>query len=138
MMVDTDNTAQINIAIVSARLTTTVRAVMSEADSARQLAYIMAATPFGTVTENVQKQVPNSAWSPDQLDPNDPPEFIEVQEWVTRPATPEEAAIGYSQWVINDLSAKAFAWDQQRAAAAAAAEVPPITPIKPPGPVPGE
>lgn len=137
-MADPENTAQIDIAIASRRLTTTVQAVMSETDSERMIAYIMAATPCGTVTENVQKQVPNPAWSPDQPDPNDPPEFIEVQEWVSRPATPEEAAIAYSEWIINDLSAKAFAWDQQRAAAEAAANVPPITPIKPPAPVPGE
>jgi hypothetical protein len=77
----------------------------------------MAATSFGTVTENVV--------SPDG----------ESQSWVTRPATPEEAITTYAESVMNSILQQAYQWDQQRAAAEAAANVPPITPIQPPAPV---
>lgn len=130
--------AIVNYGVVSPDLTLTVQMELSDADSARIVAYLMAATPYGTVTENVQKEVPNPAWSPDQPDPNDPPPTILVQEWVTRAATPTEAITAYAESVMNTVLQQAFQWDQQRAAAAAAAEVPPITPIKPPGPVSGE
>jgi hypothetical protein len=130
--------AIVNYGVISPTLTLDVQMELSDADSERIVAYLLAATPYGTVSENVQKEVPNPAWSPDQEDPNDPPEFITVQEWVTRPATPEEALTAYAESVMNSVLGAAFAWDQQRAAEAAAAAVPPITPISPPHPVPGE
>jgi hypothetical protein len=130
--------AIVNYSLKSTALNVAVEMELSDTDSERNLAYLMAATPYGTVTENVQKEVPNPAWSPDQEDPLDPPEFILVQEWVTRPATPEEVLIAYGEGTMNALNQASFAWDQQRAAEAAAAAVPPITPISPPHPVPGE
>lgn len=128
--------ALVNYGVVSPNLTLTVQMELSDADSERIVAYLMQATSFGTVTENVQSTVPNPAWSPDQPDPNDPPEFIEVQQWVTRPATPEEAVTAYAESVMNGILQQAFQWDQSQAAQDAAANVPPITPIKPPAPVP--
>lgn len=128
--------ATVNYSVTSPSLSTAVQMELSDADSERMIAWVMAATPYGQVTENVQRQEPNPAWSPDQPDPNDPPEFIMVQEWVTRPATPEEALIAYAQSLMNDSLTQAYAWDQQRAAAEAAANVPPITPVVPPTPVP--
>ena len=128
--------ALVNYGVVSPSLTLTVQMELSDADSERIVAYLMAATSFGSVTENVQSEVPNPAWSPDQKDPDDPPEFIQVQAWVTRPATPEEAVTAYAESVMNDILQQAFNWDQQIAAADAAANVPPITPVKPPAPVP--
>jgi hypothetical protein len=128
--------ALVNYGVVSPSLTLTVQMELSDADSERIVAYLMAATSFGSVTENVQSEVPNPAWSPDQEDPNDPPEFIQVQAWVTRPATPEEAVTAYAESVMNDILQQAYNWDQQKAAADAAANVPPITPVKPPAPVP--
>jgi hypothetical protein len=130
--------ALVHYGVQSPDLTLDVQMELSDADSARVVEYLIAATPYGTVTENVQSQTPNPAWSPDQEDPLDPPEFIATQAWVTRPATPEEALTAYAESVMNDVLGQAFAWDQQRAAAAAAAEVPPITPVVPPHPVPGE
>jgi hypothetical protein len=130
--------AIVNYGVQSPDLTLDVQMELSDADSARVVEYLLAATPFGTVTENVQKEVPNPAWSPDQEDPLDPPEYILVQEWVTRPATPTEALTAYAESVMNTIVNDAFLWDQQRAAAAAAAAVPPITPVSPPHPVPGE
>jgi hypothetical protein len=128
--------ALVNYGVVSPSLTLTVQMELSDADSERIVAYLMAATPYGTVTENVQSEVPNPAWSPDQPDPLDPPEFIQVQSWVTRPATPEEAVVAYAESVMNSILQQAYNWDQQQAAAEAAANVPPITPIQPPAPVP--
>jgi len=130
--------ALVNYGVVSPSLTLTVQMELSDADSERIVAYLMAATSFGSVTENVQSEVPNPAWSPDQEDPNDPPEFIQVQAWVTRPATPEEAVTAYAESVMNSILQQAYNWDQQKAAAEAAANVPPITPVKPPAPVPPE
>ncbi len=128
--------ALVNYGVVSPSLTLTVQMELSDADSERIVAYLMAATSFGTVTENVITDIPNPAWSPDQEDPDDPPEFIQVQAWVTRPATPEEAITAYAESVMNDILQQAYNWDQQQAAAEAAANVPPITPIQPPAPVP--
>jgi len=130
--------ALVNYGVVSPSLTLTVQMELSDADSERIVAYLMVATPYGSVTENVQSKVPNPAWSPDQPDPNDPPEFIQVQAWVTRPATPEEAVTAYAESVMNGVLQQAYNWDQQQAAAEAAANVPPITPVKPPAPVPPE
>jgi hypothetical protein len=129
--------ALVHYGVTSPELTLDVQMELSDADSARVVEYLIAATPYGTVTENVQSQTPNPAWSPDQEDPENPPEFIATQAWVSRPATPEEALTAYAEAVMNDVLGQAFAWDQQRAAAAAAAEVPPITPVVPPHPVPG-
>lgn len=128
----------VNYGVVSPDLTLTVQMELSDADSARIVAYLMAATPYGTVTENIQKEVPNPAYSPDQPDPNDPPPTILVQEWVGRPATPTEAITAYAESVMNGVLQQAFQWDLARAAQEAVANVPPFTPIKPPAPVPGE
>jgi hypothetical protein len=128
--------ALVNYGVVSPSLTLTVQMELSDADSERIVAYLMQATSFGTVTENVITDIPNPAWSPDQPDPNDPPEFIQQQAWVTRPATPEEAVVAYAESVMNSILQQAYNWDQQQAAAEAAANVPPITPIQPPAPVP--
>jgi len=129
--------ALVNYGVTSPDLTLNVQMELSDADSARVVEYLMAATPYGTVTENVVSQQPNPAWSADQPDPLDPPEYIEVQSWVSRPATPTEALTAYAEALMNTVLQQAFQWDQARAAAAAAADVPPITPIAPPAPVPG-
>ena len=128
--------ALVNYGVVSPQLTLNVQMELSDADSERIVAYLMAATPAGTVTENVIQDIPNPAYSPDQPDPNDPPEFIQQQAWVTRAATPEEAITAYAEGVMNSLLQSSFQWDQQQAAQEAASKVPPITPISPPTPVP--
>lgn len=127
----------VDYSVTTPDLKLSVQMELSDADSARVVEYLMTATPFGTVTENVVQDVPNPAWSPDQEDPNDPPEFIQQQAWVTRPATPEEAVTAYAESLMNTVLQQAFQWDQQRAAQDAASKVPPITPITPPHPVPG-
>lgn len=127
--------AFVNYGVVSPTLTLTVQMELSDADSARVVNYLMQATSFGTVTQNVQKEVLNPAWSADQENPLDPPEFITVQEWVSRPATPEEAVTAYAESVMNGVVQQAYQWDKQVAGQEAANSVPPITPVKPPAPV---
>ena len=58
--------ALVNYGVVSPSLTLTVQMELSDADSERIVAYLMAATPYGSVTENVITDIPNPAWSPDQ------------------------------------------------------------------------
>lgn len=128
--------ATVTYSVTSPSLSTAVQMELSDTDSERMIAWLMAATPYGSVTENVIRDVPNPAWSPDQPDPNDPPEFIQEQSWVTRPATPEEALVAYAQGLMNSSLQQAYQWDQQQAAAEAAGNVPPITPVVPPTPVP--
>ena len=128
--------ATVTYSVTSPSLSTAVQMELSDTDSERMIQWLMAATPYGSVTENVISDVPNPAWSPDQPDPNDPPEFIQEQSWVTRPATPEEALVAYAQSLMNTSLQQAYQWDQQQAAAEAASNVPPITPVVPPTPVP--
>ena len=118
----------VDYSVTTPDLKLSVQMELSDADSARVVEYLMTATPFGTVTENVVQDVPNPAYSPDQPDPNDPPEFIQQQAWVTRPATPEEAVTAYAESLMNTILQQALQWDQARAAQEAAAAVPP-TPL---------
>lgn len=118
--------------VTSPDLNLDVKMELSDADSQRIMTYLVAGSPYGTVTENVQSQVPNPAWSPDQPDPLDPPEYINVQSWVTRQATPEEAAKAYATAVMNSLLADTLNWEKVQAGTSAANNVPPITPVEPP------
>lgn len=124
--------ANIYYGVTSPSLNLDVQMELSDADSQRIMTYLVAGSPYGTVTENVQSQVPNPAWSPDQPDPLDPPEYIDVQAWVTRQATPEEAAKAYATAVMNSLLADTLAWEKVQAGTDAANNVPPITPVAPP------
>ena len=128
--------AIVNYSVTSPSLSTAVEMELSDLDSERMIQWLMATSPYNTVSENVIVDVPNPAWSPDQPDPLDPPEFIQQQSWVTRPATPEETVIAYAQSLMNTSLQQAYTWDQQQAASNAAANVQPITPIIPPTPVP--
>ena len=125
--------ANIYYGVTSPSLNLDVQMELSDADSQRIMTYLVAGSPYGTVTENVQSQVPNPAWSPDQPDPLDPPEYIDVQAWVTRQATPEEAAKAYATAVLNSLLADTLNWEKVQAGTEAANNVPPITPSVPPG-----
>lgn len=124
--------ANIYYGVTSPSLNLDVQMELSDADSQRIMTYLVAGSPYGTVTENVQSQVPNPAWSPDQPDPLDPPEYIDVQAWVTRQATPEEAAKAYATAVLNSLLADTLNWEKVQAGTDAANNVPPITPVEPP------
>lgn len=108
----------------------TTQIELSETDSVRTMGYLMSpASGYGTVTENVQTQEKNPVWSAGQKDPDDPPEFITVQAWVTRPATPEEAAQNFAKATLATLLNQTVAWEKSEAAKAAAETIPPITPV---------
>lgn len=105
---------------------------LSESDSVRTMTFLMSpASGCGTVTENVQREVENPAWSPEQENPDDPPQFIAVQEWVTRQATPEEAAKNFANKTLDALLGQTVSWEQSEAARRAAEAVPPIVPVTP-------
>lgn len=98
---------------------------IADSDAPRIMAYLMA-SPYGTVTENVQSEIPDASWSPgeDQTEADRP--MIPVQEWVSRPATPEETAEAYAKSVLASLLSATVSWEKAEAAKAAADGVPPI------------
>lgn len=96
-----------------------------DTDAPRIMAYLMA-SPYGTVTENVQSTIPDASWSPgeDQTEADRP--MIPVQSWVSRPATPEETAEAYARAILSQLLSETVAYEKAQAAAAAANGVAPI------------
>jgi hypothetical protein len=102
---------------------------LSDADSERIVAYLMAATPYGTVTENVITDIPNPAWSPGEDETEADRPTIQTQAWVSRPATPEETAEAYARSVLASLLDATVAFEKAQAAQAAANAVAPIVPV---------
>lgn len=105
----------------------TVSLNIADTDSPRILAWLCSpSSGYGTVTENIQSEVPDPGWSPDEGQTEADRPTILTQSWVTRPATPEEAAQNYARATLNSLFGSTVAWEQSQSAAAAAASVPPI------------
>lgn len=107
----------------------TVALQIADTDSPRILAWLMSPNSgYGTVTENVQSEIPDPSWSPgeDQTEADRP--MIPIQQWVTRPATAEEAAQNYARATLASLLGSTVAWERAEAAAKAAADVPDIVP----------
>lgn len=104
-----------------------------DTDGTRIMAWLMSPNSgYGTVTENIQSEVPDASWSPNEEEGQteaDRP-MIPVQQWVTRPATPEEAATAYANATLNSLLSSTVAWEKAEAAAAAAGQVAPIVPVE--------
>jgi hypothetical protein len=101
---------------------------IADADAPRILAYLMASS-YGTVTENVQSEVPDAGWSPSEDETEADRPMIAMQSWVTRPATPEETASNYARAILASLLDQTVAWEKAQAAAAAAGAIAPITPV---------
>lgn len=101
---------------------------IADTDAPRIMAYLMSSS-YGTVTENVQSQVPDPSWSPGEGETEAGRPTIAVQEWVTRPATPEETAANYANAILKQLLAETVAFEKAQAAAAAANAVTPIVPV---------
>lgn len=102
----------------------TITMNIDDNDSPRILAWL--ASPdsgYGVVTENVQRDEPDPSWSPGDGETEDDRPTISVQEWVSRPATPEEAAQAYASATLKALLGSTVAWERQQAAAAAAAGI---------------
>jgi len=98
---------------------------IADADAPRIMAYLMSSS-YGTVTENVQSEVPDASWSPGEGETEADRPMIETQGWVTRPATPEETAANYAQAVLASLLEQTVAHEKAEAARAAAEAVAPI------------
>lgn len=101
---------------------------IADSDAPRIMAYLMA-SPYGQVTENVVTTNSDPNWSPgeDQTEADRP--TISIQQWVTRPATPDETAANYARAVLGQLLSETVAHEKAQAAAAAAAAVAPIEPV---------
>lgn len=105
----------------------TIALQIADTDSPRILAWLMSPNSgYGTVTENVQSEVPDASWSPNegQIEADRP--TIPVQSWVTRPATPEEATQAFARATLASLLSATVAWERAEAARIAADKVAPI------------
>lgn len=98
---------------------------IADSDAPRILAYLMSSS-FGTVTENVQSEVPDMSWSPGEGETEDDRPTIATQQWVTRPATPDETAANYARSILASLLDQTVAWEKAQAAQAASAQIAPI------------
>ncbi len=101
---------------------------IADTDFPRIMAYLMASS-FGTVTENVVSETPDSAWTAGEDETEADRPMLQTQAWVTRPATPEETAAAYARSVLAQLLSETVAFERQQAAATAAAAVTPIEPV---------
>lgn len=101
---------------------------IADSDAPRIMGYLMA-SPHGQVTENVITTTSDPNWIPseDQTEADRP--FISIQQWITRPATPEETAESYAKAILGQLLAETFAYERSVAESAAAASVVPIIPL---------
>ena len=99
-----------------------------DTDAPRIFAYLMASS-YGTVTENIQSEIPDASWSPGEDETEGDRPMIPVQSWVTRPATPEETAENYAKAILNQLLAETVNWEKAQAAQQAANGVAPIVPM---------
>lgn len=98
---------------------------IADTDAPRIMGYLMS-SPYGQVTENIQTEVPDPNWVPSEEQTEADRPTITVQEWVTRPATPEETASNYANAILSQLLADTIAHEKAVAAAAAANSVAPI------------
>jgi hypothetical protein len=101
---------------------------IAETDAPRLMAYLMGSS-YGSVSENVQSEAPDAAWRPGESETEADRPRISTQQWVTRPATMEEAAENYARVVLAQLLNETVMWERAQAASAAAAAVQPIKPI---------
>ncbi len=92
---------------------------IADTDAPRIMAYLMAG-PYGSVTENVQSEVPDASWSPGEGETEDDRPTISTQAWVTRPATPDEAAAAYARSVLDSLLSATVSHEKAEAARVAA------------------
>jgi hypothetical protein len=94
---------------------------IADTDAPRIMGYLMASS-YGTVTENIQSEVPDASWSPDEKageTEKDRP-MLATQAWVTRQATVEEAAANYARAIFSQLLEQTLAVEKAAAAKAAA------------------
>jgi len=103
---------------------------LSAQDSVRTMTYLMSpASGYGVVVENVKSNIPDASWAPGEGETEEDRPTIEVQEWVSRPATPEEAAQNFARATLVQLLNQTVVWEKAEAAKAAAEAIPPIVPV---------
>jgi len=98
---------------------------IADSDAPRIMGYLMA-SPYGTVTENIQSDAPDASWSPGEDETEADRPTISVQSWVSRPATPEETAENYAKSVLASLLNATVAHEKAVASASAADAIAPI------------
>jgi hypothetical protein len=100
---------------------------INDTDSPRILAWLSSPeSGYGTITENIQSQVPNMSWSPEEGQTEEDRPTTEVQQWVTRQATPEEAAKNYAEATLKNLLNSTVEWERAKAIQEAIASITPI------------
>ena len=117
--------AKLSFAITGQTMSLTQELAIADTDAPRIMGYLLA-SPYGSVTENVQSEVPDPNWVAGESQTEADRPTITVQEWVTRPATPEETASNYANAILSQLLADTVAHEKAQAAAAAANSVAPI------------
>jgi hypothetical protein len=119
--------ATLSFGVVGPNQNWTTSLQISDTDSPRIIAWLMSpASGYGTVTENVQSTVPDASWSPGEGQTEDDRPTVQVQQWVTRAASPEEATQSFAKATLAALLSSTVAWERSEAARIAAEAVAPI------------
>jgi hypothetical protein len=98
---------------------------ISDSDAPRILSYLLS-SQYGSVTENIQTEVPDPSWSPSEDETEEDRPTMLTQQWVTRQATAEEAANNYAKNVLSSLLSATVEWEKAIAIQQAAESVTPI------------
>ena len=119
--------ATLSFGVVGQNQNWTTSLQISDTDSPRIIAWLMSpASGYGTITENVQSTIPDASWSPGEGQTEDDRPTVQVQQWVTRPASAEEATQNFAKATLAALLGSTVAWERAEAARIAAAAVAPI------------
>lgn len=101
---------------------------IADTDAPRIMAYLMASS-YGQVTENVITTSSDPNWTPGEGQTEADRPSMSIQQWVTRPATPEETAANYAKAILSQLLSETVNWEKAKAAQNAADAVAPINPV---------
>ena len=119
--------ATLSFGVVGPNQNWTTSLQISDTDSPRIIAWLMSpASGYGAVTENVQSTIPDASWSPGEGQTEADRPTVQVQQWVTRPASPEEATQNFAKATLAALLSSTVAWERSEAARIAAEAVAPI------------
>lgn len=120
--------ATLSFGVVGPNQNWTVSLNIADTDSPRIIAWLMSpASGYGTVSENIQSTIPDASWSPGEGQTEADRPTIPVQQWVTRPATAEEATQAYARATLASLLGSTVGWERSEAARIAADQVAPIS-----------
>lgn len=120
--------ATLSFSVTGPTMDLNVTLSISDSDAPRIMSYLLSSS-YGCVTENVITQIPDAGWSPSEEQTEADRPNVSVQKWVTRPATPEEAAAQYAKGILDSLLNSTVAWEKAEAARLAAEQIAPISPL---------